>query len=321
MLGAGVALALAVAAAAPVGASAGFVTGENSVGGSVLGNGGRASAGHSQSEAGSPSSVVTNSTSGRRWRRGTYRRPAGPRPQPPAIVCTHLRPLGGESALVDGRSVDAHGYFEGRVSAEDVGDGELVFRQCLEVESRRMTSSAWLVWGPAERIAATARGAPGGIDPRILAELQVATFELPAPGAQTSPDPAHTQIVRVPVWLWLDDGWETMSATATAGPVTSTVTATPARVVWDMGTGSPWTCDNPGTPYDPARADAVQRPSCAYTYERTSVGEPGEVFAVSATVHWHVTWTSNLGVGGDLGELSSTTDFELRVAQLQAINR
>jgi len=320
----GLTLAALTITAPPANAAAGFADSGNSVEASASGNRGTAVASQSQTSytpSTSSSPVTTSTRSGRRWRRGTYLRPTGPRPQAPAIECMHVRPGPGEAALVNGTVVTALGHFSGQVTTDDVIDGELIWRQCLEVESRRMTSSAWLAWGPTERAAAAVGGRPGGIDPRLLAELQVATFELPPPGVQTSPDPASPQIVRVPVWLWLDDGWETMSATATAGPVTSTVTATPTRVVWDMGVGTPWTCDNPGTPYDPTRADAAQTPSCAYTYQRTSAGEQGEVFAVSATVYWQVTWTSNLGVGGDLGELSQTTDFDLRVAQLQAINR
>ena len=99
------------------------------------------------------------------------------------------------------------------------------------------------------------------------------------------------------------------------------MTATPTRVVWDMGDGETVTCGGPGTPYDTSRPSAEQQTDCSYTYERTSAGQPNDRFRVTATVFWSVSFTSNVGAGGTLGEVSESREFTLRVAQAQALNQ
>jgi hypothetical protein len=103
--------------------------------------------------------------------------------------------------------------------------------------------------------------------------------------------------------------------------VTATVTATPNRVVWDMGDGHSVTCTGPGAPYDSGRPADEQDTDCSYTYERTSAGQPGDRFHGTATVYWTIAFTSNVGAGGALGEVSQSSNFTLRVAQAQALNQ
>jgi hypothetical protein len=49
------------------------------------------------------------------------------------------------------------------------------------------------------------------------------------------------------------------------------------------------------------------------------VAPNGESYPVEATMVWTATWTSNIGVGGNLGELSTTGTRDLQVAERQAI--
>ena len=122
-------------------------------------------------------------------------------------------------------------------------------------------------------------------------------------------------------WLWVDE-WAATARSATAGGVSATVTATPVRHRWVFGDGATRTCDGPGTAFDPARRVADQpAPSCSYTFRRSSAGQPGGTFRGSVTVTWQVAWTSNVGEGGTLGELSRTSPVEFLVGEVQAVNR
>lgn len=156
-------------------------------------------------------------------------------------------------------------------------------------------------------------------DPQTLAQQAAAVLELPAPEPRMSP--AGDQVVQLPVWLWIPaDQWEPQRVSATAGPVTSTVTATPTRVTWDMGNGDQVECDGPGTPYQRRYAQRPEATDCRYTYRRSSAGQPDEVYEVTATVHWELTWTATGAAGGgDLGPVPMSTTRPVRVTQIQAL--
>ena len=82
----------------------------------------------------------------------------------------------------------------------------------------------------------------------------------PAPEIRLNPPAGEEQVVNVPTWMWLDrSAWQPVSATASAGAVTVTATASPRSVRWDMGNGDVVVCDGPGTPYDPARPAGDRR--------------------------------------------------------------
>ena len=90
-----------------------------------------------------------------------------------------------------------------------------------------------------------------------------------------------------------------------------------------MGDGQSVTCAGPGTPYDPSQPDA--QPSCAFTYQRSSAGQPGGAFIITVTESWQVGWAAT-GVpagapaGGALGAVTRTSQVAARVAESQAIN-
>jgi hypothetical protein len=196
----------------------------------------------------------------------------------------------------------------------DWGSGIILVRICEDTRTGEQVSfEDGMAWLP--------RQGPLQMDPRTLAELQVSRLAVPAADVGTNPSPDREQMIRVPTWLWIESAWEPVSATATAGPVSATVTATPNRVVWDMGDGNRVTCNGPGTPYDSSRPAGEQHTDCSHTYERTSVGQPGERFRVTATVYWSVAFSSNVGASGALGEVTETREFSLRVTQAQALNQ
>lgn len=164
--------------------------------------------------------------------------------------------------------------------------------------------------------------APDGeaaVDPLVLARRAVERLPLAGPSVAMSPSADRAQLVNLATWLWVD-GWAPLSATASVGPVAVTVTATPEQVSWDMGTGDVVVCDGPGMPYDVGRPAEGQSTDCSYTYRRSSSGQPGQRYAVTATQTWDVSWTaSGVPGGGDLGEVSRSTELVLRVAEGQAL--
>ncbi len=163
--------------------------------------------------------------------------------------------------------------------------------------------------------------APGAqVDPLVLAQRALRQLPLAGPSVATSPPPERDQLVNLATWLWVDGGWEPLSATASVPGVSVTVTATPTLVEWAMGTGDSVLCDGPGTAYDPGRREEEQSTDCSYTYRRSSAGQPGERYPVTATQTWSVSWSaSGMAGGGDLGAVSRSTEFSLRVAEGQAL--
>ena len=156
--------------------------------------------------------------------------------------------------------------------------------------------------------------------PEVLARQAVNQLSLPGPQVVTSPPPDRMQLVNVPTWLWLDQGaWTSVSATASVPGESVTATATPMSVTWVLGDGSTVECAGPGTPYVAGGDPAAGSPDCGHTYSRSSAGEPGGAFVVSATVSWGVSWAGG-GQAGTLPGLTTTSSVPLRVGESQAIN-
>jgi len=158
--------------------------------------------------------------------------------------------------------------------------------------------------------------------PSALALQAVSDLQLPALSEHTSPA-ASSITVQVPTWLWVDAGtWDAITATASAGPVSATATATPYEVVWDMGDGSRITCHGPGTPWN-SNSPADVPSGCSYTYSQSSASQPDGTFTVTTTVYWHVTWTAKGAPGGgDLGLIpGASTQTTAFVQEVHAINR
>jgi hypothetical protein len=137
-----------------------------------------------------------------------------------------------------------------------------------------------------------------------------------------NPDPAKgaDQIVGIPTWLWVDanDLMPPPPVTVTAGGVSVTPSFSPQSITWDTGDGIQ-TCQGPGTPWAPGATPGPQ--TCAHTYSKSSAGRPGDVFKVTATVTWTVSYTVNGAPGGTLPAQTTTSLPALvRVAEGQAIN-
>jgi hypothetical protein len=142
------------------------------------------------------------------------------------------------------------------------------------------------------------------------------------PRIGTSPAPPIPAVINLPSYLYVDPAaWQTFTATATIGGITATAMATPNHIVWSISDGNSVTCDGPGVPYDSswgATPPPVSTGACTYTFAYPD--RPGN-YSISATVYYHVTWTS-VGVsgGGDLGVLPGpTATIPVTVDQIRSI--
>lgn len=135
-----------------------------------------------------------------------------------------------------------------------------------------------------------------GPTPRDVAQLAVASMNLKAVRIGIAPKATKESIgiVGMPVWMWASQpDAETVgpaTASATAGGITVTATATLSKVTWSMGDGTdPIVCRTPGTPYAPEFGKRSS-PDCGHVYAKSSAGLPHDRFTVTATSSWIVTW-------------------------------
>lgn len=181
---------------------------------------------------------------------------------------------------------------------------------------------------PADPATAPAPGpAPVLVDPAVLAASARSMIVFPAPVPRSSPGVEEGTYARLPTAFWVE-GWAPVSESATAGPVTATVTARPLRQEWTVhdglrGTSETVSCDGQG---EAVTAGSDAEPACGWTPTHSSAGQPsvtgsrGEAcFATTVTVTWAVTWGSTLGPGGSLGTGTSSADTCLIVAEIQAV--
>jgi hypothetical protein len=160
-------------------------------------------------------------------------------------------------------------------------------------------------------------GAQPTLSPRQVAEI--ARNRLRLPSVTISANPAEVQLVNLPTWLWLSDGWRDVSANASVPGVSVTAVAEPMFVSWSMGDGSTVTCTGAGSPYEAGADPKAPSPDCGHVYRRSSASQPGQAYPVTATVHWTVTW-SGAGQGGTFPDMTTTGDAAFRVAESQALN-
>lgn len=156
------------------------------------------------------------------------------------------------------------------------------------------------------------------VDPAAVAAQALQSVSIPDPVIQTNPSRSSGLYVRVPTWLWIDPGWwRSYSATATAGAVTASVEARPVRVSWTTGDGSTVDCAGPGTAWQSGLPEEAT--DCSHAYTSSSDVEPEGTFRLTATVELVVTWTSNVGVSGELGPIHRSSTEPVRVGEIQAI--
>jgi hypothetical protein len=159
------------------------------------------------------------------------------------------------------------------------------------------------------------------VNPLTLAQQALSQAAYPALSIHTDPPPGRL-VVNFPVWLSLSSGFATVSASASAGPVTSTVSVAPMSVTWSMGDGGTVACKGPGVAYDPARPFDVQvPPPCGYLYRTSSAAQLGLQFRITATVHYQASWTvTGAAGGGSLGPIDRSVSALVTVGEIEAVS-
>ncbi|WP_327714029.1 ATP/GTP-binding protein [Streptomyces sp. NBC_00490] len=158
------------------------------------------------------------------------------------------------------------------------------------------------------------------IDPEVLARQAVDKMKLAGPDV-ASPRAAGKYTVGVPVWMWVNQSATTYgpnTASATAGGVTVTATASVSKIVWRMGDGATVTCTGPGTAYQ-ASDGMAKSPTCGHTYMRSSVSKADGKYTLTATSTWTVDWQVN--GGGEAGQFTEIRQSQAQVAigELQVV--
>lgn len=162
-------------------------------------------------------------------------------------------------------------------------------------------------------------GAPAA-NPAVLAQEAVSRLRMPAPMIRSNPSTATDVLLYVPVWLWLDPtSWGARSATAAVPGLSVTATATPTRVVWNMGDGSTVRCAGPGTAWRPGTDPRAASPDCGHRYTWPSGGQPGGSYSMRATVTWTVRWQASTGQAGAVPDMTTTAAVAVRVTESQAV--
>jgi len=197
---------------------------------------------------------------------------------------------------------------EGLWAGRGDGPGTWYRKICYDANG---LSSATIVW------------APQRVDPQQLAQQALSEAPIPRPGINMNPSSDQGAVTNVETWLWIDRSqWQPVSASASAGNVSVTTTATPNHVVFNMGNGDEVTCMGPGTPYDTHRPSADQSTDCSYTYHRSSADQPNGRYTVTATVFYSVAWNATgIAAGGALAPVTQSSTVAIRVAEIQALNQ
>jgi hypothetical protein len=158
-------------------------------------------------------------------------------------------------------------------------------------------------------------------DPAELARQALAKITLKGATIGMAPRPGTAGLVNLPVWMWTavtPNTWGPISASASAGGLTVTITAKAEDIVWDMGDGTAVTCTSPGTPFTTGDGGR-QSPTCGHTYLKPSRDRTGGAYTVTATTDWRVDWAGG-GVTGVIDQ-TRTSQTTVEIDELQVVNR
>ncbi|MFV2174654.1 hypothetical protein ACFHW2_32065 [Actinomadura sp. LOL_016] len=101
--------------------------------------------------------------------------------------------------------------------------------------------------------------------------------------------------------LWVEGFTQVQTAPVTAGDQTVVANAVPVSVTWSLGEKN-LVCNDGGS---------RNNSGCTYTYQRSSAGQPGGSYKITATIAWEVTWTCDGSdcdaASGDLGQETRTS--------------
>lgn len=163
--------------------------------------------------------------------------------------------------------------------------------------------------------------AEGGPAVTVAGLMQEALDQVDPSEPELAITPTEVHFAQLQSWLAIDPAYwaRDRRATAAAGRVQVTAVVTPTESIWNMGDGETVICPGPGTAWEPGLA--ADSAACAYTYRRSSAGEPDAAFALEATVQFEVEVETNApGVYGPFADLERSVIQPVQVGEIQAVN-
>ncbi len=188
--------------------------------------------------------------------------------------------------------------------------GEFYILGCTDVDGVRVHA----------RYVAFEPGDPFGGAGATARAIDEARRRLELPDPMPVVNPPGAQLVGLPMWMWLEQPWERVRASASISDVWASVSAWPDTSLWEFEDGSRIWCDQ-GIAYDIGRRPSEQWSGCTHTFSRSSMWSSGEVEWVRVTVTWGAEWTSSELGGEPLGTLTRTAEFPIKVVEAQALVR
>jgi hypothetical protein len=153
----------------------------------------------------------------------------------------------------------------------------------------------------------------------LVAQRAVDLLTIPRPQIAASPALDAVQVVRVPVWWWIEPGtWHARTATAAIPALAITVEAAPTQVTWHAGDGTSITCHGPGTAWSPHRDPAAASPTCGHTYTTASRNHPAGAYPLRAELSWAISWSGG-GMSGTLPAITTSTSAQVSVVELRSV--
>jgi hypothetical protein len=149
---------------------------------------------------------------------------------------------------------------------------------------------------------------------QVVAAQAVSALRLPAPAVRLSPASPARQVVRLPMWVWLDTGsWGRRSATASVPGVSVTATAVATRLALSVGDGVSVVCRGSGTVWTADTDPGAESPTCGHVY--TAAG----AVTLTATVTWSVVWAGG-GAAGTVPAVTTTASVAVMVREVAALD-
>lgn len=166
------------------------------------------------------------------------------------------------------------------------------------------------------------------ITPQQVAQIAIKQMNMKSINVGLAPTPTEANpkamgVIGVPVWMWVANPdastYGPITASASAGGITVTATATVERVEWNMGDGSDAINCGQGTPYDSSVDGTKSSPDCGYTYQKTSWDKPNHEYTVTANSYWKVDW-AGAGQQGTIRLPALVSTVHIREGELQVLN-
>ena len=157
------------------------------------------------------------------------------------------------------------------------------------------------------------------VDGATLAKAAWKAVEIPAPSVEMNPrmDGDVQTLVGVENWVWASaDTPQSVTATASAGPVSATVTATSSGLTLSAP-DSKVSCQGFGTSWQPGMPEGGS--SCTMTFTRSSEHLGGST-SVKVGVSYSASYTASDGAQGSLPSVSTSGSVSLKVGEAQSLN-